>query len=113
MLLTIDDLRATLDRLESDGHTHLVAFWRTIPDAKDAASVPDSITHDQMLDIIDPGCGDFDAVHSAIDMTLDQAYAESSYFDNLNSDYGDFDTDEDDLPQPGDDDFFVGDDDHA
>ena len=112
MLLTIDDLRATLDRLESDGHTHLVAFWRTIPDAKDAASVPDTVTHDQMLDIIDPGCGDFNRVHEEIDAAIADAGFASEYYNedsdcDLDTDYNNFDPIEDD------DDFFVGDDDHA
>ena len=110
MLLTIDDLRSILYRLYSEGHSHLIAFWRTIPDAKDAASVPDTVTHDQMLDIIDPGCGDFNRVHEEIDASLADAGFASEYYnedsDDLDTGYNNFDAIEDD-------DFFVGDDDHA
>jgi hypothetical protein len=74
MLITIDNLRTTLDQLEREGATHLIAFWRTIEDARDFSGVPEEITNDEMMDLIETGCGDFDAVHSVIDHSILVAY---------------------------------------
>ena len=77
MLITIEDLRTTLDQLERDGATHLIAFWRTIEDARDGSDIPEEVTNDEMMDIIETGCGDFNAVHSEIDSCIFDAYERS------------------------------------
>jgi hypothetical protein len=74
MLITIEDLRTTLDQLERDGATHLIAFWRTIESTRDELNIPEEVTEETMIDIIETGCGDFNAVHSTIDETILEAY---------------------------------------
>lgn len=76
MIISITELKTMLSQLEAEGNTHVLAFWRTIPDIQVIGFVSEDVDESETMTRIEEHCGDFQTVHAEIDSWIEDTFAE-------------------------------------